>query len=109
MASSLGHLVNAFPVIDELAFQRSRKFIAFKNDRRLAKRQFEGETATLTSYRRALGGSCEVIGWWFVATVVHRVEQQGLGVIGAGHFVCGYPRVRGRLAFRCAPKHIQVL
>jgi len=37
-------LVNPLPVIDEfteLAFRRSRKLIAFKHDRRLAKRQLD--------------------------------------------------------------------
>ena len=64
-------LANPFPVIDELAFQRGRKLITFNYDRRLAKRQREGETAVLMSYRRAFSSSCEVVGRWFATTVVH--------------------------------------
>jgi len=99
-------LVNPLPVIDELAFHRSRKLIAFKHGRRLAKRLFKGKTAALTSYRRALGGSREIIGCWFAATVVQCSGQQRLGILGTGQFVSGYPREENRLAFRCAPKHV---
>ena len=79
----LTKLVNPLPVIDEfaeLAFRRSRNLIAFNHERRLAKRQFESETATLTSYRRTLGGSREIIGCWFAATVVQCQDQQRRGV-----------------------------
>src|SRR5581483_11683455 len=60
----LTKLVNPLPIVDELAglaFRRSRKLVAFNRDRRFTKRQFESEMAALTSHRRTLGASLEII------------------------------------------------
>ena len=102
-------LANPFPVVDELAFQGSRKLIAFNNGRRLAKRHFECDTRALTSHRRGFGIPSEVIGWCFAAAVVECDEQYRFAVVGIGHFVGGDPRVRGRLTFRRVPKDVQIL
>jgi hypothetical protein len=103
-------LANSFPVVDDLgAFQRSGKLVPFKNNRRLAKRQLEGDARAITGYRRLLCLSLQVVSRWFAITLVQHVEQERLGILSAGYFVGGCPSKRSRISFLCMPNHIQIL